>query len=312
MADEQFAGGQSQYEESLKQDKGEGEKQELDADGKPTARATFREVLTRWGAAGTVAANVASMAMTSSGGSFSSISTSNQVGRACVYASGGIACGTSTAAVYQGRQMTKGGSLRGAINDIRFEANRLTEENNKLSAEIDELEKSAGQLEDIEAALDELATVQGNDVNQLLDLVKENKEIAREMRTVLKARALEEIVTVVMDSDSDGDFCLTGKEIDDLILKMGVMEELEFDENRFRSAVVKQGGSLMGILDIVKGLMADGDDESSSELGSIVSLKNTNAYLESARSHQFASSVNRQPVDVPPPVLEGDEEDDSL
>lgn len=309
MEDEQYAG-KSQNDESFKQ--GEGDEQELDADGKPKGRATFREVLTRWGAAGTVAANVASMAITSSSGSFSSVSTGRKVGRACVYASGGIACGTSTAAVYQGRQMTKGGTLRGAINDIRFEANRLTEENNKLNAEIDELEKSAGQLEDIEAALDELATVQGNDVNQLLDLVKENKEIAREMRAVLKARALEEIVTVVMDSDTDGDFCLTGKEIDELILKMGVMEELEFDENRFRSAVVKEGGSLMGILDIVKSLMMDGDDGSSSELGSIVSLKNTNAYLESARSNKFASNANRQPVDVPPPVPEGEEEDDSL
>ena len=177
-----------------------------------------------------------------------------------IYASSALGAGHSPAVIYKERQLTKEDTFRTALNGIRAEQGRLTEQNDILSAEIDDLQSEVDRMKDVEMALRELSETQGSQLSELMDLIAENKEINEGMRCVLRNKVLEEVITLVLDIDNDGSFTIQNREIDRLIIGMNLIEEISFDKDMFRQEVINCEGNVDEVITMIKA-MIHGDDE---------------------------------------------------
>ncbi len=185
---------------------------------------------------------------------------SRRTGAYAVYSSSGLGAVHSPAVVVKERQLTKEDTFRTALNGIRVEQGRLTEENDKLSDEIDELQSEVDRMKDVEMALRQLSETQGSQLSELMDLIRQNKEINEGMRAVLKAKVAEEVISLVLDIDNDGSFTIQDKEIDRLIIGMNMMDGVSFDEQHFRKDLAECGGSVDEVIAMIKN-MFEGDEE---------------------------------------------------
>jgi hypothetical protein len=224
---------------------------------------TMRELIMRVGMTGNFALQALNIGLASTGLPFGQLSTAKQVGRGMVYGSSGIGAVNSPVVVYKERQLTKEDTLRTALNGIREQQGRLSEQNDILSAEVDDLQSEVDRMKDVEMALRELSEAQGSQLNELMDLIAENKEINNELRSILKSKVLEEVITLVLDMDNDGSFTIEDKEIDRLILGMRVMPDMTFDERMFRNEVIACDGDLDEVIILIKKMIhgCEGEDE---------------------------------------------------
>lgn len=224
---------------------------------KPKSKpATMRELIMRIGCLGNFAwQGLTCYRVGVSGpgaGPFTQLSTAKQVGRGMAYGSCGLGALNSPVVIYKERQLTNEDTFRTALNGIREEQGRLTDQNDILSAEIDGLQSEVDRMKDVEMALRELSETQGTQLNELMELIKENKEINEGMRKVLRNKALEEVIGLVLDIDNDGSFTIEDKEIDRLIIGMRLIDGISFDEKIFYQEVVSCGGSVDEVITMIK------------------------------------------------------------
>lgn len=225
--------------------------------------ATLRELVMRVGMTGNFALQVLNVVLISGPGNlgFNELGTTGKVGRGMVYGSSGLGAANSPVVVYKERQLTKEDTLRTALNGIREEQGRLSEQNDILEAEVDDLQSEVDRMKDVEMALRALSETQGSQLNELMDLINENKEINKELRAVLKSKTLEEIITLVLDIDNDGSFTIQDKEVDRLIIGMRLIEEMTFDEHVFRQEVVDCDGDVDEVISLIKKMIHGFSDE---------------------------------------------------
>ncbi len=234
-------------------------------DEQETKPAGFREWFLRIGAVGNMGVQgfnvfrqVTDMALIYSKGGVPT--PSRRAGAYAVYSSSGLGAVHSPAVMVKERQLTKEDTFRTALNNIRVEQGRLTEENDLLSEEIDELQSEVDRMNDIEMALRQLSETQGSQLSELMDLIRQNKEINLGMRAVLKAKVVEEAISLVLDMDDDGSFTIQDKEIDRLIIGINMMDGVSFAEQDFRNDLAECGGSVDEVIAMIKN-MFEGEEE---------------------------------------------------
>jgi len=129
--------------------------------------ATFRELGIRLGAVGNFGVQALNVVLASTTkGPWGSLDTTGKVGRGMVYGSSGLGATHSPIVVHKERQLTKEDTFRAALNGIREQQARLTEQNDVLSAEIDDLQSEVDRMKDVEMALRELSETQGSQLNE--------------------------------------------------------------------------------------------------------------------------------------------------
>ncbi|KAL7428485.1 hypothetical protein ACHAXH_006268 [Discostella pseudostelligera] len=239
---------------STKQDDGKGSS----SNNKP---ATKSEWILRLGLTGNAALQAFNILNAARGGRWDSLSTSDQVARGLIYTSSGIGVLHSPIVLYKERKLTKEDTFRAALNGIREEQARLAEQNEILSNEVDDLQNEVDRMKEVETALRELSATQGTQLSELMNLIKKNKEINDCMRSVLKAKCLEEVVTLVLDMDVDGSFNIEAKEIDRLIIGMKMIEGISFDAVKFRQEVIDCDGYVEKVIPLIKGMLCAGGCE---------------------------------------------------
>lgn len=203
-----------------------------------------------------------------------SIVTLSIPGKFFVWAFTVIGFVTCPAMVWAQTEMTKLDTFRDVLNDFREAIEVFRGENDKLVVSIDNLSGEVDRLKEVEEGLGALTEAQGGNVGQLVDLIKENGKILTTLQEVVKARALQDIVNLVFECDSSGDFELSPEELDRLVLGLSLMDTIEFDEDEFRRkiSVTGRGGSIEGVLEVIKGLMGEEEEENSVKRGSRKSL----------------------------------------
>eukprot|EP00579_Thalassiosira_antarctica_P019788 CAMPEP_0201954038 /NCGR_PEP_ID=MMETSP0904-20121228/2165_1 /ASSEMBLY_ACC=CAM_ASM_000553 /TAXON_ID=420261 /ORGANISM="Thalassiosira antarctica, Strain CCMP982" /LENGTH=293 /DNA_ID=CAMNT_0048497991 /DNA_START=20 /DNA_END=901 /DNA_ORIENTATION=- len=230
--------------------------------------ATRTELLMRYGALGNFVMQCLNFALATAvpgkAGSF---------GAFMIYGSSGLGAVHSPVVVYKERQLTKADTLRTALNGIREEQARLTEQNDILSAEIDGLQSEVDRMKDVEMALHELSETQGSQLNELLDHIKENKEINEGLRAVLKSKCLEGVITMVLDIDHDESDTIQDREIDRLIIGMDLMEGISFDAPMFRQEVIDCGGHVDEVILLIKSMIHGGDGNEDGESNPSCTIK---------------------------------------
>ncbi|ACI65340.1 predicted protein [Phaeodactylum tricornutum CCAP 1055/1] len=158
-------------------------------------------------------------------------------------------------AYWQQTRLTDIKALKETHAAIQEEVDRFSDENHRLSSNIDHLTGSVNNLKDVEDALQILTQQQGKSVNAFAKQVQENKSILAQMQTNLKANVLQNLLSVILRSDTDQDMKISEAEVSDLTRRINNMAGVRVHENRFRNAI--QNKSVADVMEVVKNLLND-------------------------------------------------------
>jgi len=138
---------------------------------------------------------------------------------------------------------------------IKEEVVKLQDENNRLEENVTGLTTSVQHLEDVQQALDVITNSQGQSVSEFANQVEANKKILKQMKSNLKASILQNLLSVILLSDADGDLVISESETDDLVRRLNNISGLKLRESKFRSAI--SGKSIRSVMEIVKNLLKE-------------------------------------------------------
>lgn len=212
-------------------------------DGQPLGQIkenTFKEVLAGLLGGVSVSASILAMIMTSA---------------TTVTIAGIFACLIGPYSYWQQRNLTDVIALKKTHEALVKEIGRLKSENERLKGLVDELNETVTKLEDVEETLDYIYEMNVESVVELRDQVEVGKNILGLMRNNLKANALQNVITVVLQSDKDGNFQFDSKEVDDLIKNLKGINGLQLNEARFRSKIAKMDGNVDRVIELLDEVM---------------------------------------------------------
>lgn len=160
-------------------------------------------------------------------------------------------------AAYQKRRLKQLSSLRQLQNRLRQEMNYFVSENIRLSQTLERLDRAVARLEEVE---DELLGIckDVSNLRRLVEVAEAQREVSKEMKRSLKAVVMQNVLSVVTRSDKNRDFQLSPTELESLIIRMGLIEGVKFNESEFRKRMASNpNGSLKTVLGIFRTLLSD-------------------------------------------------------
>lgn len=101
------------------------------------------------------------------------------------------------------------------------------------------------------STLDAVRAVEGKGLDELEHQLQQSRDIFASMQDNLKADILQNLISVVLGCDNDGDMMLSDEEINNIILKLEGMNGVDLKEDLLREALVQNGRSLNGMNVIV-------------------------------------------------------------
>lgn len=179
-------------------------------------------------------------------------------GGTTVLIAGLLACFVGPYAYWQQTQMTDIVALKETHAALEREVNFLAAENTRLAQNVERLAGAVDRLADVEDALDVMTQTQGQSVDAFMEQVEENKEILKSMQKNLKASILQNLLSVVMGSDTDGDFMLDDDEVEQLVSHMKSINGCEVNEKKLREVIKEKGGAVDAIVDVIREVVNEG------------------------------------------------------
>jgi archaellum component FlaF (FlaF/FlaG flagellin family) len=178
---------------------------------------------------------------------------------AIVFVAGILSAIIGPYAYYQQTRLTDIAALKETHEAVEAEVNRLQAENERLAANIKELGSSVEHLEEIDEALQVITSTQGQNVSAFEDQVKENREILGKMRENHQANVLQNLLSVILRCDTDGDFTMDDSEVDNLMAKLERVGGVKVRRERFRNVMANR--SIDSVMDVVKNLLQEDTPE---------------------------------------------------
>lgn len=158
---------------------------------------------------------------------------------------------------WQQRNITDVKALKETHEALVKEVDQLSAENKRLRGVVDDLGGTVNNLEAVEDALDEMKDMNVNSVLEYKKQIGESRAILDVMKKNVKAKALQNVITVVLNSDIDGDYSLNTNEVDSLIQNLKSINGLQMNEQGFRKIIKQNDGSVNAVVKILKHIMND-------------------------------------------------------
>jgi len=178
---------------------------------------------------------------------------------AIVFVAGILSAIIGPYAYYQQTRLTDIAALKETHEAVEAEVNRLQAENERLAANIKDLGSSVEHLEEIDEALQVITNTQGQNVGAFEEQVKENREILEKMRENHQANVLQNLLSVILRCDTDGDFNMDEGELDNLIQRLERVGGVQVRRERFHNVMANR--SIESIMDVVKNLLQEDTPE---------------------------------------------------
>jgi len=176
-------------------------------------------------------------------------------GGAIVMTAGILAMGCGPYCYYQQTRITDIKALKETHRALEGEVNLLHLENLRLGDTVERLAGSVDRLADVENALDVISKVQGESVGEFETQVQDNKNILKSMEKNLKAAVLQNLLSVVMGSDTNDDFKLDEDEINGMIKRIKSINGVEVNESALRSIIAEKNGDIDSIVGVMQGVV---------------------------------------------------------
>jgi hypothetical protein len=164
-------------------------------------------------------------------------------------------------AYWQQRLLTDVIALQQMQRALSNQIDRLINQNSRLHTSLQSLTTTVNRLEDVEWAYNVVTSTQSQTIEAFEEQVRNNRLVLSKMQSGLKSNILQYIYKVIIRSDTDGSFILDEDEINDLIDKFNRNSLVEFNEELFRHYITNSGGSIQSIMDIIRNLIHDKNDQ---------------------------------------------------
>ena len=158
-------------------------------------------------------------------------------------------------AYFQQTRITDIRALKETYEAAAREVSRLSHENKRLKAVVGDLRVTADRLEASEETLSAITEMQGMSISLFKEQVDENREILEMMQQNNKAAVVQNILSVVMGSDTNQDYIIGENEANKLIERLDTVNGVEVDEAKLRKVISDHNGSLDSILDVLANLL---------------------------------------------------------
>ena len=109
----------------------------------------------------------------------------------------------------------------------------------------------------MEETLQTIQSMQGSNVKELESQLQDSKEILEGMHVNFKTELLQNLITVMMAADSNGDMLLSDSEIEELIHQLESIGNVELKEERIKEVIIREGRSLAGIMELARYVLCD-------------------------------------------------------
>lgn len=161
---------------------------------------------------------------------------------------------------FQQRKLRNLGSLRTKQNQLREEVNYLYQEQERLQRSLQRLDSNVVQIEHMERELNRIAK-SPHHVNRLLEVMHEQRELYEGIKENLKRSVLQNILSALVQSDADKNFIIHAREMEVLVVRLKLMDGVQFNEKRFRQLMGSSGSqSLSTIMMLIRSLLQDDDE----------------------------------------------------
>jgi len=112
-------------------------------------------------------------------------------------------------------------------------------------------------LQQLEQTLEEIQTLGGVSLDELERQVEESRNILQQMSQNKKADLLQNLMTVVLAMDKDGNMMLSNEEIDELIQTLEGIHGVRLKEDLLKKIIIDNGRSLKGIMEVARQLVTE-------------------------------------------------------
>lgn len=158
-------------------------------------------------------------------------------------------------AYWQQTRLTDITALQETHKEVQAEVENLNQENQKLAKNVTELTKSVHHLEDVQSALKIITSSQGQTLETFQKQVEDNRKILKQMQINLKAAILQNLLSVILRADTDGDVIISDHEVEDLLLRIQNIVGVSVRESRFRQAI--KGHTVQAVMEMVRNLLQE-------------------------------------------------------
>ena len=117
---------------------------------------------------------------------------------------------------------------------------------------MDRLDEHVAELNHIPHELHRVS--QNQNVDRLLAIVEEQAELQEKIRTKINQQIMQQILTIVVREDRDQNWTLRPTEIEKIIVRVGMVEGIEFDEKLFRGTL-EENPSVSTVFKILRCLL---------------------------------------------------------
>jgi hypothetical protein len=164
---------------------------------------------------------------------------------------------TTLIMLLQRRRLRKDGTLRQKNQELRRQIHYLRQERERLHRTMDRLDETVAELHHIPQELHRISKNQN--VDRLVAMVQEQKELQEKIRTKINQQIMQQMLTIVVREDRDQSWTLRPTEIEKIIVRLGLVEGIEFNEGLFREKL-NQDPTVSCVLKIIRSLL-ERDDE---------------------------------------------------
>jgi len=178
-------------------------------------------------------------------------------GNPLTIASGGIGAILAPYAAMQETKISELEALKEINETMGEEVNILAKENERLVKQMKKFEKSLSHLEEMETALTAINKTESQSVDDMEKQLEKSKKILSTMDSSMKATVLQNIVSVALRSDTNGDQMLDDDEIGILLKKLDSYNTVEVDEVAFKKIMESEGRSLSAVMSIIRNILSE-------------------------------------------------------
>ena len=159
--------------------------------------------------------------------------------------------------LFQRQALKRLGNLKRQNRELQRQVHYMRQERERLHRTLDRLDEKVADLHSIPKELHKLT--KHKNVDQLIELVQENQKIQDEMRKNVQKQIMQQIMSLVVRVDRDRNWTLRPTEIEALIVRLGLMKNIEFNEQRLRQ-MLQYDPTITTIMRIIRSLV-ERDDE---------------------------------------------------
>jgi hypothetical protein len=161
--------------------------------------------------------------------------------------------------VLQYRKLKDVGTLRAHNNELRKRVYYMRQERERLHRSLDRVDITLAELQKIPQELHKFS--RNKNVDRIVEIVQEQKNIQTVIKEKMNQQILQQIMQVVVRSDRrDGNWTLRPTEVEALIVRIGLVEGVEFHEQRFRDLVQAKQPTVATIMGIIRSLLEGEND----------------------------------------------------